>query len=43
MCIMGVWKSLAPALYLTALAVALIQVSFMLAVLVITLLTTEHT
>ncbi len=43
MCIVGVWKSLAPALYLTALAVALIQVSLMLAVLVINLLTTEDT
>ncbi len=41
-CIMGAWKSLAPAFYLTALAVALIQVSLMLAILVVTLLTTEH-
>ena len=40
-CIVGAWKSLAPALYLTALAVALIQVSLMLAVLVIRLLTTD--
>ena len=42
LCIMGAWNSLAPAFYLTALAVALIQVSLVLAILVVTLLTREH-
>jgi hypothetical protein len=42
MCIMGIWKSLAPAFYFTALAVALIQVSLILADLVTVLLKTER-
>ena len=41
LCIFGAWASLAPAFYLTALAVALIQVSLMLALLVVNLITAE--
>jgi hypothetical protein len=42
MCIVGAWKSLAPAFYLTALVVALVQVSLIFADLVTVLLKTER-
>ena len=42
LCIAGVWPSLGPAFYLTALVVALAQVSLVFATLVTTLAMTSH-
>jgi len=43
LCIVGVWKSVAGAFYITALSVALIEVSLVFANLVVELLRADHT